>query len=453
MASAYSYHTYYFPFTWDNAGKFEFDAYIKEVEKLGIWNDISVKGLADASDSRVADYQTLQFYTEAARKAVFGGGANFVKCYEYKKVNDASEYVIKKVGECDYRLKLEGIKLKIYNTGIGILTFEAENYNYQTLKDVKFINEYGRRIFAPFISDGTCSLCADKLGVTLSDGGHYSDISHTVPKTQSECIPKFVKELLPDSEITTAIDDRMFVACLVIDADEFEKLMHYEENTEASESLYELLYIDKDKNCSCPTKSMREKLLERSVYRRWLENKVGGNCAGTLHGVTHHSFVCLTTCKIPEFVETPFLRIYTHMVSAVLAQRATIIALDARVSELSAGFEKKGSYLNGKRIKNLNELQEKHIAFLNQHMNIELTCQEQGIEIYELLQREMYVERESASLSDEIRSLSEAANTATEHGLSRWAFWISVILGVWEVGTFVLENTGILNFLLRLFLK
>lgn len=444
----YSYHTFYFPFVWDNAGKLEFEDYINCLEAMNRWNDISVHNLGEASDNVIANYQTLQYYTDMGRKSLFGWNSDFVRCYEYVDAKADATYHIE--AEKDYKLRLYGIKLKIYNTGIGILTFEVENSQYKSLADVKAINEHGRRIYPPYQSPLGCSLCAKKLGTTIKGKQNFSNIAMLAPTTLSDCIPDFISSLLPDTKILPAIDDRMFVACLINDTDAFQSVMNYKTEQTASKSLYELLYIDKENNCTCPTESMRSELLERSVYRRWLENKDdNGNIAGTLFGVTHHSFVGVTTATDPYIIEIPFLSIYTHMVSVVLAQRATIIAFDARVSELSAGFEKKGTILNRDRIKTLKELQEKYIAFLNQHMNIELTCQEQGNELYALLQQEMYITNETASLSDEISRLSEAANTANESKFTLIALWIAWIPIVMEF----LPIDKFLPWLYHLFIK
>lgn len=446
---AYSYHTFYFPFVWDLDGSLSMDDFVIKLTKDSKWKDISVNTFADAGEDKIANYQSLQYFTPAARKSLFGWDEKFVKCFEYSSKDVNSEYCIKLMPResesTDYYLRLDGIKLKIYNTGIGVLTFEVENYNYKSMVDVKKINECGRRIFATFFENGECYLCARELGLKVKDKDIFSPISQFKPQNEKQCIPGFITYLLPDINIVPAIDDRMFVACLVNDSEEFKKHidyrideenkikeihLNYADNDDASKSLYEFIYIDKDDYCSCPTKSVRNELLSQSIYKRWAEYTCDGKIAGTIHGITHHSMVCLTTATEESSVERPFLTIYTHMISAVLAQRASIIAFDSKISNASKGFESDKNRINLKRIKALKKLQDTYIAFLNQHMNIEITCQEQGIELYKMLQNEMYVREEEEMLSKEIQLLNDTADIANEIRINKTALFWSILFGI-----------------------
>lgn len=429
---AYSYHTFYFPFVWNSKKMKTMQQYIHCLKQQNKWEDISVHSFEEADPLKVADYQTLQFFTLAARKSLFGWDENFVRCFQYVGAHNAT-YFIEKTEEINdnktitrtYKLTLDGIKLKIYNTGIGVLTFEVENYTYCSLEDVKRINEYGRRIFAPYFgSKGICGCCADQLGIIINGETIKTPVSRLQPQTESQCIPDFIRYILPDTKIIPAIDDRMFVACVVVDVDVFRQHMVYQRDADVAKSLYEFCYIDLPNSCSCPTEAMRSELLDRSIYKRWIEYTDNQKAAGSIYAATHHSMVCLTATTDPLY---PFLTIYTHMISVVLAQRAAIIAFDANVSATSKGFEKKFNMWNICRIKQLKKLQEKHIAFLNQHMNIEVTNQEQGIEIYRLLQQEMYIAEEREMLEKEVEFLSGIADTANDLLLGGIGLWIAII--------------------------
>jgi len=426
LPEVYSYHTYYLPFVWDNAGIISMDEFDAALKKDGKWNDISVNSFSEASDEKAANYQTLQYFTVAARKSLFGWDENFVKCYEYPKAKTKTFYYIKS-GKKEYKLRLDGIKLKIYNTGIGILTFEAENSDCKTLKEVKEINEYGRRIYATYFDDKNhCESCADMLGIKFDGKDLLSPVSEFQPQNEEECIPDFIRCLFPDIRIVPAIDDRMYVACLVNDAKEFERHLDYKTNDAASKSLYEFIYIDEDGWCSCPTKRMREKLLDDSIYDRWNEKKPDG----TIYGISHHSMVCITSVTDKNIIERSFLTIYTHMISVALAQRASILAFDEKISRCSRNFEKNKTSIGTKRIRQLKKLQDSYIAFLNQHMNIEVTCQEQGIELYKMLQEHMYIREEEELLSKELDLLNDAADTANDIRNNGLAIFLTVLFGI-----------------------
>lgn len=458
----YSYHTFYFPFVWNENWKITFEDVVSMFDKDKRWKGISVTQFSDVikekpnkkgeekeekAYQKVAEYQSIQYFTPAARRSLFGWDKKYVKCFSFNLPKESKYHILhkwtepkdkndKKKGVIEHEqtwdLVLDGIRLKIYNTGIAVLTIETENYSYKTMKDVKAINEYGRRIFAPFLTSNGCPICAHELGIQFGNDGvvSYSNIATDVPKCEEDCVPSFIKKLMPAELINVkpAIDDRMFVACILIDSKEFEMVMKYDTDEKQAENLYEFLYVDRDDNCSCPTRSMRKELIEKSVYRRWIENKCSGNIAGSLYGVTHHSFMCITTEDSEAEVQIPFLVIYTHIVSAVIAQRGAILAFDNIVSELSCDFEKPGNSLNGKKVKQLQELQEQYIAFLNQHMNIELTNQEQGIELYEMFHEELYIKEEIKNLENEIQALSNAADTQSDRNLNTLALKVTLVL-------------------------
>lgn len=431
--SAYSYHTFYFPFIWNCKDDIELKQYEERVKSYNgnKWDDVSVSGFDDIKKNKELDltkeqlYQSIQYYTKAGREAVLGWGKDFVRIYSLNQeaIHDKTEYHIKK-GDYEYNLRLNGVKLRLYNTGIGILIFETENHKNKTLDDVKRINEWGRRIYMPYISDFGCADFADELGVKEICN---NTATIKMPLSEEECIPEFIGALLPP-DIKPAIDDRMFVSCLVNDKAAFTDFMKYKTDDVVSESLYEFVFIDRPENCSCPTVEMRNELLKNSIYERWVENTASGKPAGTLYGVTHHSFTAITCPADEHIVERPFLVLYCNMIATVLAQRAAVLKFDSDISDASENFEKRNIALRRRKRKNLLRLQERYIAFLNQHLNLEITCQEQGIELYQMMQKHLYIHEEKENLEKEIELLSNAANTAQDYYINRIAIIISIII-------------------------
>ena len=74
----------------------------------------------------------------------------------------------------------------------------------------------------------------------------------------------------------------------------------------------------------------------------------------------------------------------------------------------------------------------------NQHNNIEVTCQEQGIELYKKLQTALYVPENNEALEKEIELLCNAANSANDLKLNILAIVLSIILAIvapfWDNG-------------------
>lgn len=164
--------------------------------------------------------------------------------------------------------------------------------------------------------------------------------------------------------------------------------------------------------------------LNSAIYKRWL-GKRGEDI--TLWGITHNSFMGITSVDADYLVEIPFLYLYTEMLALCISQRASILRFDYIASELSSGFEKKGRNLRARKIRELIVLQEKYIAFLNQFMNCEITSQEQGIEIYNMLQEKTGIEKALSHLSEEIRVMYEEAGVIQNYNLGRYGALVAVI--------------------------
>ena len=482
----YSYHTFMFPFVWrcENNNKMSVDEYCSMIDEK--WEPYSIETDKTKEKDKQSDltqiqcYKIFQYFTPSARQSVLGCGNGYVRyyIYDHNNVHDKAIYHIKKTVNghiLQYNLLINAIKLKVYNTGIAILKIEVQNKEYQSIKDVKAINEYGRRLFMPFIENenkNDCSVCADELGIDFKqeNGLKYDKISGSHTSTKDDSVPYFIKALLPKVNIKPAIDDRMFVCCCICDSEftkqakQYKKLSdinsgklvlteedkakkekdktyvsEYESVLNISRSLYELIYIDREDNCSCMSDKMLEQLLDDSIYDRW--ECTGDTANGTYTAATHHSLICLTDGGFEPVVES-FLIQYTEIAATVLSQRAAMIAFDCFVSDVSKDFEKDKNKIGMKKIKEIRDLQEKYIAFLNQHMNIEITCQEQGVEIYELLQKSLYIEYENTILSKEFDLLTDAANTANDARLNWIAIIVGAILSVIEILPGIVKYIG-----------
>ncbi len=437
----YSSHVFLFPFIW-NDKNISFLKYCDIVEKKG-WKNIDVKSHDNITPYDIEKisveekFQQMQYFTPSAQKIVFNMGTDYARNYKYPFLEGA--YELSK-GELTYTLKLKSINLKICNTGIGILYFEAENDTYTDIETVKKINEYGRRIFPPYFADSKNGktipyIVADKIKMVIDDKENITVFENDFLKERNfdvRYIPGFLKALLPESEenaVFPAVDDRMFVCCVVNDKEYSSKVLNYDSDTKNEREslsiamdLYEFINIDLPGDCTCPTKEMLYSYLNQNVYLRW-------GSRGTLYAISNHSFMCLTTGEVVHINEN-FLNLYVHMVIISLAQRASIIYFDTLSSEISNPFAS-----GRKKIKNkvLLSLQEKYIAFLNQYMNIEITCQEPGIALYELMKKTMYIHDDNEKLQNQIERLYEAANVSQDSKFNRWATAFALIAIITQI--------------------
>lgn len=504
----YSYHTFIFPFNWDNDGSIErkkFEEIFKNEEnkkspwkKLewtiprkreeeNFWKNPEIDTFEDAR----INYANYQYFHEPVRDAIYGSlhdekedeavVVNYT--YDPKIIRNRSYYYIEKDNNI-FRLKLNGIKLKLFNTGVAVIVFETENFDYRSIEAVKLINDFGRRILAPIIPDDSgFSLCADVLGVEINGESIKTDFREFF-RTEANSmkgvkdhvllnyIASFIKDLLvegTDYKITShkeldkeednnyyiypIIDDRMFVCCLVRDdvfierlkgvsqpekverfidtetsllkeiAEELKSLRKeakdsgyaYQRIPKIADELYSFAFVD-SKDSTCQNDEMTQKLFEKHIYSRWIKY-------GTIHAVTHHSFMCVTgeNDALYPSVINPFLTMYVQMSILTLVQRASIIGFDRKSAKLTRGIEGTKKTFDSKKVREFKNLQERYVAFQNQLLFFEVTAQEQGIELYDMLTESLYIEKEKEYLDRELQNLYEVSNVNQDIKFNKWA--------------------------------
>lgn len=260
----YSYHTFLFPFLWNDNGDKKWDDFKKVLSIGNRWVPTSWEKdeIPDGkkTDEWLQDYAAFQYFTEPANAAIFNSrGDNVVRCFEYRHdgcsvKKNAGKYIITKditKGSETFQLDMNNIRLKVYNSGVAILILELENNQHASLEAVNQINEYGRRINMPFlVFNNTHPVCADRIEIQF-DGKSFAveDFKQTLVgldenfeenkiKISLDYIMQPLQKLIEGSgsdnegfEVTTkkswkndkklfikpCIDDRMFVCCLVVD--------------------------------------------------------------------------------------------------------------------------------------------------------------------------------------------------------------------------------------------
>ncbi len=181
---------------------------------------------------------------------------------------------------------------------------------------------------------------------------------------------------------------------------------------------YSIIYIDPE-DSSCRDRQMRTDQLNQSVYRRW-----GGY--GTLHSVTGYSMGCITSTSegINDGVVRPVIALYTYVMSVVLAQKLGIEAYSEEAARMASGVSR-AEKLSRDQNKRLVALQRKYITFKNQILILEASSQEQGIEIYHQMQRQLMIPEYREILSEQLENLYEAANTSMANFLAFFGILIA----------------------------
>ncbi|MCE5210237.1 MAG: CorA family divalent cation transporter [Deltaproteobacteria bacterium] len=351
-----------------------------------------------------------------------------------------------------YNLAVDSISLRLFETGIAILAIELLNYKHSEFNDILRINDYGRRVYPQFLGSETggeieavkYAFLADSITMTLNspvepENFHLGDFF--IKGHDHLHLGKHITSLLGDDfvnkfRIEPIIDDRMFTLCWYGNDALIDKLIHkdekenqkvetenhqqeaaeehrltiHEQPFESSQEWYRFVFLDGNV-CMCQDKKMLRSHIESTTYRRWVQ-------WSTLYGLSRYSMVCLTGITAPDFIKTHMRRQYRLMAEILLAQRASIITFFRRVADISNsidGLDEDNGGVSQERqkresiTKDIRKLNRDFLGFKNRLWFIEITPQEQGIEMYDMAMKNMGLEKQIEELKDEIKELYEYA--------------------------------------------
>jgi len=418
----HSYHTFMFPFIFD-----------KETIEEKLWNYKEFKV------STPKEYNEKNYFYKHVQDALYNkrerGNEKFIsKYFEYKEKQGT--FTITTCSKGTYKLELDGISLRIFNTGVAILAFNLKNNYYKELEDVLAINDFGRRIYPQFLGENFTKETKETFlaeSITLSFEGKEPMVENFKAYEKENLkndleLPCFIENLIGKSfeKIQYVIDDRMFVLSQYHNDVLIEKMKLYnaEKNEycyENNDEWYQYLFIDGNgKNCQ--SKHMTKKLIHETTYDRWIE-------LGTIFGVTRYSFVALTGSWFGENRLLPHMQtMYFQMFSLLLAYRATIIKFADEIQDVTQGVPDNIST-------GTSTLYKRYLDFLNQLYFKEITAQDQGIELYEKAVKIMKIEVYLKDLDNEISELHEYVEMIEEKERNQRLEKIS------ELGAIVLPPT------------
>lgn len=482
----YSYHTFIFPFLFADGSK--------NISREDFKKCLHKAFVEDKFDHNPNEYARFRYFNQAARNAIYTNSfdesavvwnyrldinkivetptkdatgndtkARFViDRKELKKINDKGE-VDTDTPYFHAELEINNIRVKLFETGVGMLIFELENHDHahSDEKSVTKINEYGRRVFHPFIGEYRnaenpaekvfdCSLSASSIEIKYNDTvicggnilGSYSDgsediklsavIHYLLTGPTHKITTVFDSSKIGESEfrIEPIIDERMFVAC-VYKSPEFvadlcqwnsdknnyryitDALTHsIDKKDNAARRFYEMVFIDGN-GLTCQNRAMLYEMNKCHSYARWAEY-------GTLHGMTEYSIVCMTGDDTDVFNINPFLTEYLEMTIIVLAQRASILAFERAISEISC---------NHTSVLNVGDIHKEYIKFDSTLLLSEVTSQQQGIELYDMMRERFLINKLTKEINEQIKACYELDTANNEEEENTILFWLAVFGG------------------------
>lgn len=448
--STYSFHTFMFPFRWkikdlDNRPFSEqIDLNNIRYAEPNNWDRVTKTEAGKESDDL---YNERNYFYEFVHPALYDNNSehSIIRHFERREPKHGGVTYCIVCGDKNhpekYTLDVQAINLNLYSTGVGVLSIYLYNNRYPDPKAVLSINQYGRRVFPPFIADVEERIeLSHSIGFNGLNGVYEEDFNRynngVESNTPASFITKMVHEVAENIELQSVIDDRMFVLCWYKN-DEWTKEFETDYNNfiNNNKNWYEFVFVDKLGGLSCQNDTMRRKLIKNATYARWQQN-----CS--LYGVSRYSMVFLTNSATDIFA--PFLfpyfeTEYARMAELVFMQRATVLRFSSEITHISNMSLSKDF---GARV---SSLYKEYIRFENQIYFREVSAQDQGIEMYQLLFKAVNLEDQVKKLDEEIEelynyvSLNEDRRTNRTMSLLTWITTIFLPVTV-TTGFFAMTN-------------
>jgi len=419
MQKPISYHNFMFPFRFDKiiepfSDKHEFYQAQPFDSRVAIDNNLKDSLEKDNWSYQKftikdhLDYNEIIYFHDFVKDSLFNTNDFKEKATSYyfeKSLQKDATFEIEIKNHKTYKLKLEGVNLRLFDTGVGILSFELENYEYNLLDDILKINDFGRRIYPQFLSEGK-SVDSTK-DVFLPNHVCVNGIEENFENEYNEIrLAKYITEILGQSFSTDSkavgsyyiqpiIDDRMFVISWYGNDTFSYKVKESIRESKPYDNWYKYIYLDGGE-LTVQDEQVKRELIDRATYRRWTEY-------GTFFGISRYSFVVLTDRSwFPTNILLNHIKtMYFQMVTLLLVQRASILRFSDEITAISDIRNK-----NIPVAENIANLYKNYLRFVNKLYFKEITPQEQGIELYDKAIDIMNIKRDVEDLRSDISGLN-----------------------------------------------
>lgn len=474
----HSYHIFYFPFKWEVKDE-EFSDFSQAIDLSHIHPSESSPWITNyhpqGSEAELL-YDEKNYYYKFVHPVLYDTGESetLIKHYERKELQADDNLCtyniqVKKDKQIfNYHLKLDALNLNFYSTGVGMLSFYMQNNDYKDFNDILNINQYGRRVFPPFYNDiqyrNQIALQIEIEGLSGAWERYREDFSNYTPQMDwhpARFISNLTEDLQENLNIIPIIDDRMFVNCWYQNKEMASQFYYNEESLEqeqkkrrnetfsetekdelqhkraqqfiASSDWYKYSFIDAGDSPTCRNLKMRKAITESTTYLRWQEN-------GSIYGTTRYSLVLLTD-KDPfcEYVLSIHMKtIYSRMIELVLIQRASMLKFSEEVTKVS-NLRGKDEVMVAHRI---GSLYKEYIRFMNQIYFKEVTTQDQGIELYNLLLKQFESDKQVKDLDEEIGELHNYITLIIDNSRNIKASRLNIIVAIFATPTLLAALFG-----------
>lgn len=415
--SIISEHLFVFPFSWKCHRKYNDTLFHqhtqikgKNFERLGHWNPhISTI----ASDK---DYNEHVYFYKPIRMALytFQGAPLIVRNYDYEGLDERSYFKLEK-DEAEYVLGIKQIDLKLYKTGIGLLSFRLTNHKYKSIKEIEAINSFGQCVYPPLlpIKRARHAGMPSRVEIYLNKENHIIESFEDKPYDESLTISVLIMSVLGKPftcKVARTHNDAMLIEP-VLGNQMFCCCMYYE--AELVKAIYEEKRSLNDITCLMSI-NKRNGLIEEIEKIAGQDEGTYLKCQEHLYGINRFMLLCITKEEVHD-------KLYDQLVKLVLMQRATLLNLSYELARISTLPKSEISSA-------IASIYEIYIQFINQLYFKEVTEDSEGAYIYEQLSKSFKIEEELNQLNFEIDEVHEYANLV-EQSVSNVKVQLLTIIG------------------------
>ena len=487
----YSSHIFLFPFRWNYCNK------AKEIQSYADRTNINkfttllnqefwMPFLAKKKEQPTRMYNDITFFYDFVRPSIFdleigvvgSKEMSLVKNYEFNffKEKDQVIYSIETKKYGTYELNISEVRLNVYKTGVGVLSFHLDNYKYEDKEDVQRINDFGRRFFPQYLKTNKANKNSPPndvlpLSVKIISKTHKSKILidlvdytsvlekinnnnfNKLPNASTNlisfflgenfCLSAFEVEGAEQIIIKPTLDDRLFGICWYGNNVQSRRIK-FDKNLDKygfeyyNSANYWLRFLFMEHGgSSCQSRLLFQDLIYKHTYHRWANY-------GTLYGVTPSTLVCLSDASdyVKENLNLPnhVGGQYFELVQLSLAQLASTQRFSEEVTTIRKKYDLNipfYEYLNEAKI-----FEEHYLGFMDQLYFQSVTPLEQGGELYKLIQENLDIEKRIKKLELEMEEFGQVVNRREQQNREKMNNRISFLTMFFFPATILLAVFG-----------
>lgn len=411
-------HIFLFPFTWKYMTNKKNDLFLQHLqiqdkgfESLQNWHQNTIHIQEDK------EYNEFVYFYKPVRSALytFQKAPLIVRNYCYNGLEEDNYFIIG-VDQKEYVLQVKELRLKLYKTGIGILSITLCNKKYEVIQDIQNINSFSKCIYPPMlpIEKAKEELFPDYIKIKLNTHqkieehfteDYYKEATTITPLIMTILGKPFIsKEEEHRKEslfIEPVLGNQMFCLCLYKNQKILEAIQHGAIDDHLIESF---MTINK-KIIYHQEEAIKEQAELAIEYLR---------SEGNIYGVSRFSLMGISKQLLKS-------KLYDQLVSLVIMQRATLLSLSTEIARVS-------TLPKYDLVPAIQSIYEIYIQFINQLYFKEVTEDIQGSRIYDKLSKQLRIEEELRQLDFEINEVHEYA-ALIEQSESKFKVQLLTIIG------------------------